>query len=295
MGLEGFSFALHEALLSIRRNTLMSLVATSTVAVCLFFLAGVSLLSVNMDHMAGTFESHVHLRVYVVQGTDQKVIKELEAKIDEVEFVDKVTYVSKEAALERMRKQFGDQKDLLAGIESTNPLPDSFEVRVDPPQKIKDVALVVEKIKGVEKVQFRQEIVDKLFSLTAAVRGFGIALVIVMGSGALFIMSNTIRITVFSRRREVGIMKLVGATDSLIRGPFLIEGLILGFVGSVVAAVAIFALYTWLFGVVTSNLPFLPLLTPQPLLVEVAMALLAAGAFIGGAGSTVSLRRYLRV
>ncbi len=295
MGLEGLSFALHEGLLSIRRNTLMSLVAASTVAVCLFFLAGVSLLSVNMEHMAGTFESQVHLRVYVAQGTDQKTVKELETKIGAVDGVGSVTFVSKEAALERMRKQFGEQKDLLAGLEGTNPLPDSFEVRVEPPQKINDVALVVEKLKGVEKVQFRQDIVEKLFSLTSAVRGFGIAIVVVMAGGALFIMSNTIRITVFSRRREVGIMKLVGATDSLIRGPFMVEGLVLGFTGSIVAAASIFALYTWLFETVTSSLPFLPLVTPQPLLIQVSGALLGAGAFIGGLGSAVSLRRYLRV
>jgi len=295
MGLEGLSFALHEGLVSIRRNTLMSLVAASTVAVCLFFLAGVSLLSVNMEHMAGTFESQVHLRVYVAQGTDQKTVKELETKIGQVDGVGSVAFVCKEAALERMRKQFGEQKDLLAGLEGTNPLPDSFEVRVEPPQKINDVALVVEKLKGVEKVQFRQDIVEKLFSLTSAVRGFGIAIVVVMAGGALFIMSNTIRITVFSRRREVGIMKLVGATDSLIRGPFMVEGLVLGFSGSIVAAASIFALYTWLFEAVTSSLPFLPLVTPQPLLIQVSGAVLGAGAFIGGLGSAVSLRRYLRV
>jgi cell division transport system permease protein len=295
MGLEGFAFALHEAFASIRRNSLMSLIALSTVAVCLFLLASVLLLSINLGYLAGMWESQVHLRVYINGSVDAKGVKDLESRIGQVDGVANVTFVTKEQALERLRQQFGQQKDLLTGIEGANPLPNSFEVRVNPPQRSKDVATVVEKLKGVDKVQFRQEIVEKLFSATAAVRVFGLALVVTVGAGTVFIISNTIRIAVFSRRREIGIMKLVGATDALIRGPFVIEGLVLGLAGSMLSSALVWALYGWVFNVTTINLPFLPLVAPDPLVLQIGAGLTGAGTFIGAAGSAISIRRYLRV
>lgn len=295
MGVEGLSFAIREALSSIRRNSLMSVVAISTVAISLFILASVLLLSVNLDHMAGMWESQVHLRVYLVQNVDARAIKEIQQKIEAIEGVTKTTFVSKEEALERLKKQFGEQKDLLAGIEGTNPLPNSFEIGVNPPQKIKEVASLIEKIKGVEKVQYRQEIVDKLFKLTAGVRLFGLALLFTMGAATVFIISNTIRVAVFSRRREIAIMKLVGATDALIRGPFVIEGMVLGLAGSVISSTITWLVYSWVFHATTSSLPFLPLMSPRSLLWQVVLGLVFAGSLIGATGSGLSLRRYLRV
>ena len=273
----------------------MSLIALSTVAVCLFLLASVLLLSINLGYLAGMWESQVHLRVYINGSVDAKGVKDLESRIGQVDGVANVTFVTKEQALERLRQQFGQQKDLLTGIEGANPLPNSFEVRVNPPQRSKDVATVVEKLKGVDKVQFRQEIVEKLFSATAAVRVFGLALVVTVGAGTVFIISNTIRIAVFSRRREIGIMKLVGATDALIRGPFVIEGLVLGLAGSMLSSALVWALYGWVFNVTTINLPFLPLVAPDPLVLQIGAGLTGAGTFIGAAGSAISIRRYLRV
>lgn len=295
MGIDGLAFAIRESVQSIRRNGLMSAVAVTTVAVCLFFLASVLLLSVNLSHMAGQWESQVHVRVYLDDKVEQKTVKDIQAKIEAIDGVTKVTYVSKDEALARLREQFGQQKDLLAGIEGSNPLPNSFEVRVNPPQRIPEVGSIIEKIAGIEKIQFRQEIVDRLFKATAAVRVFGLALVLLMATGAVFIISNTIRITVFSRRREIGIMKLVGATDALIRGPFMIEGLLLGLLGAALSSFAISNMYRWLFEQCIESLPFLPLVAPEPLLLNTSASLVLVGALLGSAGSVLSIRRYLRV
>ncbi len=295
MGIHGLGFAIREAFSSIRRNGLMSAVAVTTVAVCLFFLAGVILLSVNLSHMAGMWEEQVHVRVYLEEEIEPDVILHLRARILEIEGVEDAQFVSRDEALERLKQQFGQQKDLLAGIEGSNPLPNSFEVRVVPPQRIPEVGAEMQMLEGVESVQFRQDILDTLFQATAAVRVFGLVLVLVMGLGAVFIISNTIRITVFSRRREIGIMKLVGATDALIRGPFMIEGLILGLLGSALAAYGVSHIYRWVFEQCVQSLPFLPLVSPEPLLYDTALSLAVAGALLGASGSVLSIRRYLKV
>jgi len=293
MGIDGLAFAVREAFSSIKRNSLMSLIAVSTVAVCLFSVASIFLLAVNLSGATGLWENQVQLRVFLAGNLDAKGIKDIQERIQSTESVSKVVYVSREEGLERLRQQFGQQKDLLAGIESSNPLPNSFEVKVVPPQKTREVALLLEKIKGIDKVQYAQEVVETLFRATAAVKALGAALLVAMGVGAVFIISNTIRIAVFSRRREIGIMKLVGATDSLIRGPFLIEGFVLGVIGSLLSAAATIALYGYVFA--TVQFPFLPLVSPQPVLIHVSLALLITGGLLGGTGSILSIRKYLRV
>ena len=296
MGIEGITFAVREAFGSIRRNSLMSAVAITTVAVSLFLLAFMVVLSVNLYHMADMWESQVHLRIDLLQTMDAKAAKEMQTKIEGTDGVSKVTYVTKEEALDRLKKQFGERKDLLAGLDGgMNPLPNSFEVRVSPPQRTKEVAGVIEKLKGVEKVKFGEDFVDKLFKVTAGVRIFGLGLLVVMSAGAVLIISNTIRIAVFARRRDVAIMKLVGATDAIIRGPFLIEGMVLGLFGSMVSSLITWGAYSWLFHAATGSIPFLPLVSPEIIVIQVVAGLMLVGALIGTIGSGLSLRKYLQV
>ncbi len=128
-----------------------------------------------------------------------------------------------------------------------------------------------------------------------ALRALGVFLAAVTGLATLLIISNTIRISVFSRRREIAIMKLVGATDAFIRWPFVLEGAFLGSVGALVAAAAAWFGYVWLVDRIAATLPFIPTLAPQPFLWNLARVLLAMGLLVGAGGSVLSVRRHLRV
>jgi cell division transport system permease protein len=184
---------------------------------------------------------------------------------------------------------------LLDALGEDNPFPYSFEVQVDKPERIQEIVPQIEKMPGVETAKFGQEVVEHLFQLTRILRLGGIFLIIMLAIATLFIISNTIRITVFARRREVSIMKYVGATNWFIRWPFLLEGMFMGFVGALIAAVALFKMYDAAQVKIYSTLAFFPLLPSWPFMVYLCAGLVAVGTFIGAAGSAISLRKFLDV
>ena len=189
----------------------------------------------------------------------------------------------------------GDQEQLLNSLGKDNPFPNSFEVQVDSPERIKVLTPQLGQLPKVETAKFGQEVVEHLFQLTKILRFGGILLVVFLAMATLFIISNTIRLTVFARRKEVIIMKYVGATDWFIRWPFLLEGMTLGFFGAVVAFILINSIYSGLLERIHATLAFLPLLPTSPLLLYVDLFLLVAGTGIGALGSYISLRKFLRV
>ena len=205
---------------SIRRNGFMSFASISTVAVSLLVLGMFLLIFLNTNNLAQYLESQVQVSVYMQDNASAEELKAVEAKLKKMPGVVKVTLVSKQQALD-------------------NPFPNSFEVQVDSPERIKVITPSIGQLPKVETAKFGQEVVEHLFSLTKILRFGGIVLVIFLAMATLFIISNTIRLTVFARRKEVVIMKYVGATDLFIRWPFLLEGMTLGFFGAVIASVCI--------------------------------------------------------
>lgn len=290
-----WGYAIREALRSIRRNSLMSLASISTVGLCLICFASVCLISVNLSNVARVLESQVEVRAFIAEGTDSKRVKEIETTIAGHPDVLSVKYVSKDDALRRLRQQFADQRDLLAGIEDANPLPASFEVTLKTPERVKDVADSVSGLKGVESVSYKSEMVERLFLVTRALRLAGTGLVVALSVATVALVSNTIRLTLYARRKEIAIMKLVGATDGFIRAPFVFEGLFLGVTGAGVAALLSRVCYLWVFVNVPKALPFVPLVVPSPLVDALSVVLVGAGAAMGAAGSAISIRRFMRV
>lgn len=295
MGLRSWQYAVRESVVSIRRNGLMSLAAVSTIALALLILSIFLTLAANLQHMAGYLESQVEIRAFLKRDTTVKVRDEARQAIAALPGVTSVTFVSRDEALKRLRQQFGEQQSVLDAVEEMNPLPDGFEIKVDKPDNVDGVAAAVGKIPGIEKVKYQQGLVQRLFRLTQAIRTLGILLATALALATLFIISNTIRLTVFARRREVAIMKLVGATDAFIRRPFFLEGLVLGLGGALVAALAIWLGYSWLAKSISVSLPFVPLVPRQPFLANLSLTLLVLGAIIGAGGTILSLRRYLKV
>lgn len=280
---------------SIRRNGFMSFASISTVAVSLLVLGMFLMIFLNTNNLAQYLESQVQVSVYMQDSATEKELASVKEKLAKMPGVVKVTQVSKTQALERFKKRLGDQEQLLHSLGKENPFPNSFEIQVDNPERIKVLTPQIGQLPKVETAKFGQEVVEHLFQLTKILRFGGILLVVFLAMATLFIISNTIRLTVFARRKEVIIMKYVGATDWFIRWPFLLEGMTLGFFGAVLASVLINSIYSGLLERIHATLAFLPLLSPSPLLLYVDLFLLVAGTGIGALGSYISLRKFLRV
>lgn len=279
---------------SMLRNSWMTLASIGTVAVSLLVLGVFLLVAVNVNTIAAQVESQVELTAYIDDSSPNER-QVLEAQITAISGVTTVTFVSRETAWKRLLEWYGDDRGFLEGWEEENPLRESYEIRSDSSFKVAEIAESVSGLSGVQEVLYGREIVDKLLAITRMIRIVGIILMAGLALAAMFIIANTIRITVFARRREIAIMRFVGATDWFIRWPFIIEGLALGVVGAVFAASVLAWGYYLAVRSLVTVMPFWPLVPPWPLLQHLGLLLLALGAVIGVCGSGVSLRRYLDV
>lgn len=288
-------YFVRETYKSIRRNGFMSFASISTVAVSLLVLGMFLLIFLNTNNLAKYLESQVQISVYMQDEATDEDLSAVRKKLSSLPGVEKVTLITKEEALARFKERLGDQEQLLDSLGKDNPFPSSFDVQVDNPERIKEITPQINDLDKVETAKFGQEVVEHLFQLTKILRFGGVVLVIFLSMATLFIISNTIRLTVFARRKEVLIMKYVGATDWFIRWPFLLEGMTLGFFGAVIANILINSTYGALLSRIHATLAFLPLLPAYPLLTYVSLFLLIAGTGIGALGSYISLRKFLRV
>ena len=245
--------------------------------------------------MASTLESQVQISVYLQDGLSEHEMREVGTRITKLPGVVQVNFIDKEEAMKRFKERLGEQQSLLNALGEANPLPNAFEVKVDRTDRVKPVAQAITQLKGVENAKFGQEVVEQLFALTKMVRIFGLVIILFLALAALFIISNTIRITVFARRKEIGIMKYVGATNWFIRWPFLLEGMMLGFGGALIAVLCLNETYGVLIHQVYESLAFLPLIPQYPFITNISVVLLVTGTVIGALGSTISLRRFMKV
>ena len=289
------AWGLRQSLRGLRQNALMSLASVLTVALSLLVAGLFGLIIINLGHLATLAERQVEVTVFMADNLPVPGVQAIEARLKAMPGVTEVDFVSKEEALTRLKAVFADDKDLLAEVEQQNPLYRSFEVRTAQPERIKPTADAAQKLDGVLKVNYKQDLVDKLFRVTRAIRVAGLVIMAVLVLAMVMIISNTIRITVFARRHEIGIMKLVGATDGFIRWPFVCEGMALGLGGAAFAVLSLWAGYTWVWGMVQRGLPFIPLLPRQPLLLWLTALIGGAGVVVGAFGSALSLRRFLQV
>lgn len=295
MKLKTGEYFIQEVFHSLRRNNWMTFASIGTVAVSLFVLGVFLILVLNMNRLAGMLESQVQISVYLEDHLTDREKRQIGYDIESLQGIDSVTYVDRETAKERLKERLGDQKYLLDALSEDNPLPDAFEVTVTTPSVVESVAGAIGSMQGVEEAKYGQDVVEHLFDITRLMRIFGFVLMGLLGGATLFIISNTIRLTVFARRKEIAIMKYVGATDWFIRWPFLLEGIVLGCIGGLIAAVALRSFYAAMAAKIYSTLAFFPLMPQYPFMNYVTAAILLAGIVIGAIGSVISLKRFLRV
>ncbi|HHY96180.1 MAG TPA: ABC transporter permease [Firmicutes bacterium] len=295
MKIRTWGYLLREGWEGIRSGKLMAIASISTVAVSMLVLGLFLAVVLNLGRLMHDVESEVQIRAFLTNAVKAESIPALEQEIKGLPGVTVVRFVSREEALERMRNSMPNGAAVLEAVEEMNPLPDSFEVQVARPEQVSGVATAISALPGVQQVDYKRDTVDRLFRLTAIARGLGLAVGVLLVIGSAVVISNAIRLTVFARRREVAIMKLVGATDWFIRLPFMLEGLSMGLFGSVLAVGLLAGTYWWAAGAAARVLPFLPVLDPRQVVTDMAPALLALGVLVGALGSGASLRRFLHV
>ncbi len=284
---------LREAVGGLRRNGLMAAAATSTIVIALAVAGAGVMTSANMVHLASILEGQVEVVGFMRGGLSTARQQRILATANALPSVRGAVIVERAAALRRLQRTFGVStatSDLLAA----NPLPDSIEVRVVDASQIRDVADALRRVPGIEEVVFGTPVVDRLVALTGAVRVAGAVIAALLATAALVIIMNTIRLTVASRRQEIEIMTLVGATPGFIRGPFLVEGVLQGAAAALVTTCLLAAGYTMLAGRAAMSLPFLPLLAPADVVPTAILTVWVLGIAVGLCASAVGMRRYLR-
>lgn len=283
------------AFLSIIRQLAMSLSSASAVMVTLILLAGFLLIAGNMEqftkNIEGDFRIHAVLKEEIVE--EEQILK-IQKQISELENVHKVTFSPKEEELEMFIFEKGKEFEIYRGEE--NPLHHAFFVSVKDANLIEIVTQNILKIEGVEEAMYGGDSVSKMVDLLRTIRSGGGIFLLLLSALALFLISNTIKMTIHARRREIGIMRNVGATNLFIKMPFMIEGMLIGFLGSIIPCLLTFFGYRYLFQItggkfVTNLLSLKPV---YPFAIEVCCVLVGAGIIVGLLGSFHSVTKYLK-
>jgi cell division transport system permease protein len=279
------------------RNGWMTFASVSAVTVTLLLVGVFLVLLLNINEIATQIEDDVEIRVYLERTSTPEQHDELKEKIKEVSDVKSVTFVPKEEGLSQLIESLGDEGEVFASLEDENPLPDAFIVKTNEPQNTARVAQQIIGYQYITDVDYGKGTVEKLFTVTETARNIGIFLILGLLFTAMFLIANTIKLTIISRGTEIEIMKLVGATNGFIRWPFFVEGLLLGVLGAITPVVLLFFGYKFVFDAFSVNLAelFIQLLPVNSLILRLSVLLVSLGALIGVWGSLTSVRKFLKV
>jgi cell division transport system permease protein len=215
MKIRTFKYSFGEGIRSIKRNRVMSIASIMTVTATLFVFGVFLLLIYNVNSIITSVEDKIEIKVYLNDDITTLKKQGIEASIKDIEGVKSVTYISKEQALENFRKQLGENGDFAKGLEIDNPLPPSFVVKVTDPKLVVSVSSQINGIPGVYQIKDGRDVVNKVMNIVSFVRGTSIILMLILGIVSTFLISNTIKLTVYARKKEIAIMKYIGATDGL--------------------------------------------------------------------------------
>ena len=286
-----------EAFKSIRRNGFLSLATVTTVTVSLFILGAIALLVMNTSSYLDGLEQDVEISAFIDQTyTDEQALL-LADRLRSLPGASEVIFVSRQEAMESMQGRYSKSGYDLEETMESNPLPNSYRIKAADPHGVKALAQSVSSLEGIYRVNYGQDIVDQLFSITKGVRWGGGCLVGMIIIGAVFLIGINIRLSIYSRRQEIYLMKLIGARDSFITRPFYIEGIFLAVMGAVAAGVLLFGGYelllrTW---AETSFSMVFPLVTDYYQLLPCYGILLGVGLVLGWLGTAISVHRFMDV
>jgi len=302
MRLHNFTYLLKEGARNVVSNKLMSLASIGVLMACLLLIGSATLFSLNVNSIVRYVEQQNEVVAFLEADLTREDVQVLELTLGQMDNILETTYISKDAALEQQKADIGPEfEGLLDGLEDDNPLLDRFILRVGDPSRIENTVAALRATDGILKVNAATEVSYILAGLKQAVTVAGMTIVAILVVVSVVIITNTIKLTVFSRRKEINIMKYVGATDLFIRMPFLVEGMLIGLLAATLAFLMLGYGYTYLLEWIGENYAVqLPLVIDNAIdFWEFAPQLLAGfaglGVFIGVVGSGVFVRKYLKV
>jgi len=283
----------------------MSLGAVITIYLSLLLVGLSFALGFVLTQVVQSVEDKVTIQIFLKDGAESADVEELQQWLVSDPLVQSVNYTSKEEALEKFKEQMQSSPEIIEQLES-NPLPASLDVELKEPR---GVSAMAEKIKASdlfltvadrpdnpeESLKYGQQVVDRLFAFTRVLRYIMIAFIGMLALVSLIFINNTIRLAIYARRKEIGIMRLVGASNWFIRTPFLMEGIFQSLIGATFAILTVVGLQAVVLPRLAEALPFLPVDLAGSAMVQIALVLIGAGMLIGLAGSGFALRRYLKV
>ncbi len=304
--MSSFGYFLRESLQGFARNLSTALGSIITIFLSLLVI-GVFLVAGSMlENLMRSVENEVTITCYISDDAEQSDIDRVMSDVSKMSDVSAVSFTTKEQALENFTNSMTSNPEIIEQLDGTNPLPASIDVELSNPQAVQEVAGNIEKNSTYVKIcedptnvgdsiKYGQGTVERLFKLTNYVRYIGIALIILLIFIALVFINNTIRLAILARRKEIAIMRLVGASNGFIRGPFLMEGALHALIGSVLAVIVLQLLRMFAIPQLQNAIKFLDFNVSGTTYLFIYVVLIVAGLVIGLIGSAIAMRRYLKV
>lgn len=293
-----FKYFIREAFVNMSRNKLLNSIAIGMIAVSLAIFGIFLLIYVNLNSVARRWTDSVQIIAYLDDQLPDEQHIQIDAQIRKIAYVDDVTYISQDEALKKFKQRLVGHEQLFDGMES-NPLPASFEIRLKP--KHRDLASVqktVEKLQDTphfNDIQYGQKRLENLTTIINMLKFIGVFLGTFLFLTVIFIISNTIKLALYTREEELNIMKFIGATDTFIKGPFLAEGIIRGFLGSVLSLVLLFLVHKLFAMIIRYSSPSLFMFSTVSFLSWIAIInIILLGSFLGWCGSLLTLHKFLK-
>lgn len=290
-----FKYSFSQAKKNIFRNGLMTVASLFTITCCLLILGMFTIISMNVNYITKQVKDQCEVQVYIADDTGEDRVSEIGDEIIALANVKEISLFTKEDAMQYVVDDMFDGNEKLAEGLENDTFRDSYKVRLVDIEYTGSTVDELSQIDGVEDVQNKQDIVNVVVNISDAVKKVTVLVMILLLIVAIVIMANTIRLTVFNRRKEINIMKYIGATDRFIRVPFIMEGVMIGFIGAVIA----FGFMSWgyaaIMNYIKTSISVFDML-PYASIAPVFGGLFAlTGCLIGMVGSLISMRKYLNV
>lgn len=293
-----FTRNIRDSFKSVFRNFSLSLASISCITITLIVVAIAMILSQNVNNFTQLVERDVTIVAFLKRDVTEEQTNKINAEIKNLPYIDNVVYKSKmEVSEEMMNSSDVFQSVMQNWDESTTPIQATYQVKVSDINEIKYIAEQIQKMEGVDIVKYGEGMVEQLVSLFNIVRKICVGMVVALIIVTAFLITNTIKITIFSRKREIEIMRLVGASNVNIKIPFILEGLFLGIMGSIIPIILAIFGYTELYKKFDGQLfsPFIKLITPEPFVYLISLVLLGIGIAVGMFGSYTAVRKHLKI
>lgn len=294
-----FKNTIKQGLEGMWRNRGMGLASVTSISAVLMILGIILILILSINNFVlDTTTKFDEIQVFLEDDLSDDILSNIEDTTKKNDGVISIMFQSKDQALKQFKEEWGDEGYLLDGLENNNPLPDSYIIQVEDIKYADAVVNSLKTLDGIEEVKYDKDVIDKLLLVANYIRYGGLIIIGILVFVSIFIISNTIKLTVASRRREINIMKYVGATNNYIRGPFIMEGVLFGLIGAVVSIIIVYLGYEYFFELVNEKLYSLFsvfLVAPKLIFKDISIIFSAIGVGIGGLGSLLSLKRFLNV